>query len=198
MNYLAHTYLSGDDYNIAIGNFIADSVKGREYKNYPALWQKGILLHRFIDSYTDSHLIFKNHSKIFFDSHRHYSRVLIDLFYDHLLAKNWDKYNSISLSQFSKEFYNKLLLNKEHLPSKIKYLLKYMIRDDWFTSYSTLEGLKKILTLMEARTAYPSMLSNSLDKFVKHSTRIESQFFIFFEDIQKAVKNKLLNIPSEI
>ena len=88
MNYLAHVYLSRENIDLAIGNFIADNIKGNNYKKFNINWQKGILLHRFIDSYTDSHYIFREHSKLFFDSHRHYSRVLIDIFYDHFLAKN--------------------------------------------------------------------------------------------------------------
>ena len=70
MNYLAHVYLSGDNIDIAIGNFISDCVKGNRYKSYPVKWQEGILLHRFIDTYTDSHEIFKNHSRLFFDSEK--------------------------------------------------------------------------------------------------------------------------------
>lgn len=192
MNYLAHVYLSGDNIDVAIGNFISDCIKGNKYKSYPVRWQKGILLHRFIDSYTDSHEIFKNHSKLFFDSHRHYSRVLIDMFYDHLLAKNWSKYSNVSLNEFSKEFYYNLKLNQENLPLKIKSSLKYLIRDDWFNSYSTIEGLRLVLSRMESRTSFPSRLSSSTDKFVSLISLIEPQFFIFFEDIRYAVKNKLI------
>ena len=191
MNYLAHVYLSGDNIDIAIGNFISDCIKGNRYKSYPVKWQEGILLHRFIDTYTDSHEIFKNHSRLFFDSHRHYSRVLVDMFYDHLLAKNWKKYSIVSLNEFSKEFYYHLTLNKENLPLKIRSSLKYLIRDDWFNRYSNIEGLRLVLGQMETRTSFPSKLSSSTDKFVSLLSLIEPQFFIFFEDIKFAVKNNL-------
>jgi len=192
MNYLAHVYLSGNNEDIALGNFIADSVKGNRYENYPALWQKGILLHRFIDSYTDSHEIFRSHTKLFFNTHRHYSRVLVDMFYDHLLAKNWTKYSEISLNQFSEEFYRKLVLNKNDLPINVRSSLQYLITGNWFKSYSTIEGLKRILLLMETRTNYPSELSSSVEKFVSLLPIIEPQFFLFFEDIQNAVKQNLI------
>jgi len=192
MNYLAHVYLSGNDIELAMGNFIADSVKGNKYNEYPIRWQKGILLHRFIDSYTDSHLIFKSHAKLFFNSHRHYSRVLIDMYYDHILAKNWSNYHEKSLKDFSNQFYKKLLENEDHLPLKVKSLLKYLISDNWFNLYSTIDGLKIILAQMESRIKYTSKLSESADKFVSLLSIIEPQFFLFFEDIQKAIKTELL------
>lgn len=192
MNYLAHVYLSGGNIDIAIGNFIADSIKGNKYQNYPVQWQRGILLHRFIDSYTDSHDIFKDHAKLFFDSHRHYSRVLIDMFYDHLLAKNWSKYSNVSLNEFSKEFYKNLTLEKSRLPVKVQSALKYLIQDDWFNCYSTIGGLTSILSQMESRTNYPSKLSSSIDKFVSLLSLIEPQFFLFFKDIEYAVKINLI------
>ena len=194
MNYLSHVYLSGNDIDIIIGNFIADSVKGSNYNNYPTNWQKGIHLHRFIDSYTDSHQIFKSHAKLFFNTHRHYSRVLIDMFYDHLLAKNWDKYNELSLEKFSFNFYNILQENRERLPFKVKSSLKYLIRENWFLSYSTIEGLEKILIQMEARTAFESKLSSSIKKFVSLLDIIEPQFFLFFQDIQKAIEKDFLTL----
>ena len=193
MNYLAHVYLSGNNQDIAIGNFIADSIKGNKYKEYPILWQKGVFLHRFIDSYTDSHTIFRDHSRLFFDSHRHYSRVLVDIFYDHLLAKNWNKYCNISLEDFSEIFYKNLLINKNKLPLKVKSSLKYLIKENWFKSYSTIEGLNKILIKMESRTKYPSKLSSNIEKFVSLLPLIEQRFFIFFNDIQNAVNNQFNN-----
>lgn len=192
MNYLAHLYLSGNDIELAIGNFIADSVKGYKYNEYPTSWQKGILLHRFIDSYTDSHLIFKSHAKLFFNSHRHYSRVLIDMYYDHILAKNWSNYHEKSLKDFSNHFYKKLLENEDHLPLKVKSSLKYLISDNWFNLYSRIDGLKRILAQMESRIKYTSKLSESTDKFVSLLSIIEPEFFLFFEDIQKATKTELL------
>jgi len=189
---LAHVYLSGNDIELAMGNFIADSVKGNKYNEYPMRWQKGILLHRFIDSYTDSHLIFKSHAKLFFNSHRHYSRVLIDMYYDHILAKNWSNYHEKSLKDFSNQFYKKLLENEDHLPLKVKSSLKYLISDNWFNLYSTIDGLKRILAQMESRIKYTSKLSESTDKFVSLLYIIEPEFFLFFEDIQKATKTELL------
>ena len=114
------------------------------------------------------------------------------MFYDHLLAKNWSKYSNVSLNEFSKEFYKNLTLNKSRLPVKVQSALKYLIQDDWFNCYSTIGGLTSILSQMESRTNYPSKLSSSIDKFVSLLSLIEPQFFLFFKDIEYAVKINLI------
>ena len=97
-----------------------------------------------------------------------------------------------SLKDFSNHFYKKLLENEDHLPLKVKSSLKYLISDNWFNLYSTIDGLKRILAQMESRIKYTSKLSESTDKFVSLLSIIEPEFFLFFEDIQKATKTELL------
>ena len=73
---------------VVIGNFIADGIKGKKYLEYPAAIQKGILLHRAIDSYTDSHPVVRQSSKRLHANYGHYSGVIVDILYDHFLASN--------------------------------------------------------------------------------------------------------------
>ena len=187
MNYLAHVYLSGNNKDIVIGNFITNNIKGNNYKKFNINWQKGILLHRFIDSYTDSHYIFREHSKLFFNSHRHYSRVLIDIFYDHFLAKNWKKYSLTTLVSFELDFYKTLKENINKFPSDILNKINFFINQNLFTKYSSIEGLIHVLKKMEKKTVYESNLATSIDKFISFSPKMELQFFIFFEDMINAV-----------
>ncbi|MGB5463037.1 MAG: DUF479 domain-containing protein, partial [Aureibaculum sp.] len=100
MNYLAHIYLSGDDDYIKIGNFIADRVKGKEYLNYQTEIQYGILLHRQIDTFTDQHSIVKKSKLRLHERYSHYDGVIIDILYDHFLAKNWKIYSEIPLNKY--------------------------------------------------------------------------------------------------
>jgi len=183
MNYLAHVYLSRENIDLAIGNFIADNIKGNNYKKFNINWQKGILLHRFIDSYTDSHYIFREHSKLFFDSHRHYSRVLIDIFYDHFLAKNWKKYSHISLENFEFDFCKSLAQNLNKFPNEMSNKIRFFICQKWFTKYSSIKGLIYILEKMDNKTQYESKFATSIEKFISFAPEMESQFFIFFEDM---------------
>jgi acyl carrier protein phosphodiesterase len=92
MNFLAHIYLSGDNDLLKIGNFMADSIRGNQYLQYPDEIKKGILLHRFIDTFTDAHLIYRKSKHRLHEKYGHYSGVIMDIVYDHFLAKNWNHY----------------------------------------------------------------------------------------------------------
>ena len=113
MNYLAHILLSGDSEDVILGNFMADKVKGRQYLNYGRGVQIGILLHREIDSYTDSHPVFLQGKRRLFGTYRHYSSVILDMFYDHFLAANWSAYSDVPLPDFTAEFYELLRRRQE-------------------------------------------------------------------------------------
>src|SRR5690606_29576564 len=104
MNFLAHIYLSGNDDLIRIGNFMADGIKGKDYEEYPEKLKTGILLHRFIDTYTDAHPIVRESTKRLHSKYHHYSGVAVDMFYDHFLAKNWSRYSDEPLDEFVQQF----------------------------------------------------------------------------------------------
>ncbi len=152
MNYLAHIYLSGDDDELKIGNFIADSVKGREFISYPGRIQKGIILHRAIDTYTDSHLTFRKSVSRLFPVYSHYSRVIVDILYDHFLAINWNNYSEVPLEKYVSGFYLLLDENFDVLPKEVQQFLPYMKNDNWLLNYASLEGIEKILYQMNQRT----------------------------------------------
>ena len=116
MNFLAHIYLSFGDDDVTIGNFIADSIRGNKYTHLPERVQKGILLHRDIDTYTDAHDIPKQSSKRLHKNYSHYSRVIVDIFYDHFLAKNWVTYSDEPLDIFVGKFLWPLEDNYSILP----------------------------------------------------------------------------------
>ena len=152
MNFLAHIYLSGDDEAITVGNFMADSIKGKKYLNYPKGIQKGILLHRSIDYFTDTHPVVRKSSARLFEKYSHYNGVIIDIFYDHFLAANWSSYSSTPLEIFVVDFYKLLERNTEYLPEPVKNFFPYMVKDNWLLSYANLDGIARILHQMNIRT----------------------------------------------
>ena len=105
MNYLAHIYLSGDDKDLLLGNFMADSIKGRSYQKYPEGIQRGVLLHRFIDDFTDHHPICTETKIILRPKYHKLSPILSDILYDHFLAKLWENYHPVPLAKFVDAFY---------------------------------------------------------------------------------------------
>jgi len=194
MNYLAHIYLSGVNRELKFGNFIADSVAGKQYKNYSETIQKGILLHRAIDDFTDNHNIFRKHTKLLFKDYRHYSRVIVDLFYDHFLASLWSQYNSQKLEDFTKEFYDQIEKEFELLPDKMKRAFPYMKSQNWLLQYETISGLELILEQMENRTKFDSNLKKSISNLVENYDVFKNGFVLFFQDLQIFVSSKIQSI----
>jgi acyl carrier protein phosphodiesterase len=159
MNFLAHIYLSFGDDEITIGNFIADSIRGNKYKHLPDRVQKGILLHREIDTYTDAHPIARVSSKRLHQNYSHYSRVIVDIFYDHFLAKNWKQYSDTPLDIFVDNFYDLLEDNISILPDGTKRMIPYMISDNWLLNYAQMDGISRVLNGMNRRTNNKSKIS---------------------------------------
>lgn len=185
MNYLAHIYLSGEDEELKIGNFIADSVKGRKFINFPDMVQKGIILHRAIDTYTDTHLIVKKSVHRLFPIYSHYSTVIIDILYDHFLAANWENYSEVPLDIYVENFYELLEENREILPVNVQNFLPYMIEDNWLLNYATVEGIGKILSQMNRRTKFKSKMDLAVNELELYYPEFEEEFKLFFTDLQR-------------
>ena len=161
MNFLAHLHLSGDDEEIKIGNFIGDYVKGKEMENFTSGIRKGIKVHRAIDSFTDQHPIVSESKDRLRAKYRHYSGVIVDVYYDHFLAANWIQYSDQSLADFAQESYQLIRGRLPELPDKVSNLLFYMSRGNWLYNYQYVEGIQKTLTGMANRTRFESKMEKA-------------------------------------
>ncbi|MAO07471.1 MAG: ACP phosphodiesterase [Alteromonas sp.] len=191
MNYLAHIYLSGTSEGVIIGNFIADGIKGKKYQKYPAEIQKGILLHRNIDSYTDQHPIVRQSTARLHQNYGHYSGVIVDILYDHFLAKNWTQYHKTPLEGYVENFYGLLRENFEILPSRIQKMMPYMIRDNWLLSYQSVEGIARILSQMNRRTQGKSKMDLAIVELETYYEEFEKEFTAFFAELLEFSNQKL-------
>jgi acyl carrier protein phosphodiesterase len=183
MNFLAHIFLSFGDDEITIGNFIADSIRGNKYDHLPERIQQGIVLHREIDTYTDTHPIAKQSSKRLHANHGHYSRVVVDIFYDHFLARNWKTYSDISLDQYVSQFYELLDAHYPILPVGVKKMMPYMIGDNWLLNYQHIEGINRVLNGMYRRTKEKSNMNFAVLDLQEHYDLFENEFHAFFEEL---------------
>ncbi len=184
MNYLAHIYLSGDNKMIKIGNFMADSIRGKSYEVYERDIKRGILLHRAIDSFTDMHPIYRQSKHRLHSKYGHYSGVIMDIFYDHFLAKNWSLYSKTPLEEFTTDFYILLETNYEILTDKVKSIIPHMRNKNWLLSYSTIEGLQIIMNQMNYRIKNRVPMDESIQELQEYYTEFESEFKLFFTEIQ--------------
>ena len=194
MNYLAHIYLSGENDLLKIGNFMADSVRGKEYLNHPEDIKNGILLHRSIDSFTDFHPIYRKSKHRLHSKYGHYSGVIMDIFYDYFLAHHWSKYHPVPLSIFAQNFYELLHNNQDLITEKTKAMLPHMIENNWLVSYATKEGLEKILYMMDYRTKHRVVMYEAMVELEMYYIEFESEFFSFFEELQNHCQNYIKNL----
>ncbi len=191
MNFLAHIYLSGDNDLLKIGNFMADSIRGNSYENYPEEIKKGILLHRSIDSFTDMHPVYRKSKHRLHEKYGHYSGVIMDIFYDHFLAKNWANYSNKKLEEYADEFYQLLRDNYDLLTAKIQGMMPYMIARNWLVSYASISGLEMILFQMDHRTKNRVAMHEAIIELQEFYLDFETEFTQFFMELQEHCQQKL-------
>ncbi|WP_369047516.1 ACP phosphodiesterase [Tenacibaculum sp. UWU-22] len=174
-----------------IGNFIADQIKGNHFSHFSNKIQQGILLHRQIDTFTDSHETVKKSKRRLHKRYRHYNGVIIDIFYDHFLAKNWETYTTVSLDTYVNNVYTLLKSNLDILPSKTQEMLPYMIQYNWLYNYQYIKGIKEVLEGMNRRTKGKSKMNLAIEDLQLHYFDFEQDFTSFFKDLQAFSNQKL-------
>ena len=175
---------------LKIGNFMADSIRGHHYLDYPDEIRKGILLHRYIDTFTDAHPIYRKSKHRLHEKYGHYSGVIMDIVYDHFLAKNWSNYSNEKLENYADNFYKLLQDNYEILTEKIQKMMPYMIARNWLVSYANLDGLEMILFQMDYRTKHRVHMQEAIVEVKQFYTEFEEEFTLFFEELQQHCKEK--------
>jgi len=183
MNFLAHLYLSCDNEDLLIGNMIADFIRNKEVATYPESVQKGILLHRQIDSYTDNHPIVRQGTHRLQPTHSKYAPVVIDVLYDYLLVKNWDRYSGQSLDSFTKYVYEILDRRMDEMPKKLQKRLPEMIKGDWLTSYGTISGLSFVFDKMDKRAKFSAKFSEAPKNLLLDYEAYNEEFNQFFPEV---------------
>ena len=197
MNFLAHIYLSGDNKAVTIGNFIADGIRGKDYKKFPKGIQTGILLHRHIDTFTDAHITVRQSTKRLHKNYSHYSGVIVDILYDHFLAKNWKIYCDTPLDIYIDDFYNTLEDNFSILPTRVQKMMPYMIANNWLLSYASIDGITKVLEGMNRRTKYRSKMNLAVNELGEFYEEFEIEFTLFFKDLAIFSEQKLIELHSQ-
>lgn len=192
MNYLAHAFLSGSDGDLLIGNFIADHVKGAAMSRYPGAVQRGILLHRMIDAFTDSHPVVEECKAVLRPRFRKYAPVVSDIYFDHFLARDWHLYHHLDLPVYAEGCYTHLRSHEHLLPERTVFMLGHMEKHDWLTGYSTLHGIGMALTGMSRRARFESGMEHAREFLEEKYPFFDSGFADFFPDLQHYVESHAL------
>jgi len=198
MNFLAHTYLSGNNEEILIGNFIGDYVKGKKYVKYPEMIRKGILMHRDIDTFTDYHAITRRSRMRIIEKYHKYSGIIIDIFYDHFLASRFHKYSYLSLEDYVNFTYMILKRNYKLLPVAIKYWFPTFLENNWMMAYTTVDGIERVLERMSANTSLPDHAAYAVEVLRNEYSDFKADFEEFFPLIIRFLEDKYdINISGQ-
>jgi acyl carrier protein phosphodiesterase len=190
MNYLLHLYLSKDDPELLIGNFMGDFVKGRIPENYPPRVRQGIMLHRRIDSFAQYNPIFQQSRKRISSEYGHYRGVLVDLFYDHFLAKDWERWSSESMRSFLER--GRRIVEREGivLPDPLSKLVP-IIFEELLPSYKDIHGISSALQRMSRRIRRENRIGEGAKELVLHYSGLQDDFHHFMVDVKVFVDNFL-------
>ena len=183
MNYLAHLFLSCQDEDLLVGNFIADSIKNKVVATYPTTIQQGIFLHRQIDSFTDQHPVVRKGVRRLYPYHGKYAPVVIDVFFDNLLSNNWSKYTEEPLNNFAAKMYQILRKRAVDLPSKLQKSVPVMIQHNWLMNYGTMDGLQFAFERMDQRTRFKSNFKNAVSHLEQDYELYNEEFNVFFPEV---------------
>ena len=167
-----------------IGNFIADHIRGNKFQHLPSFVQKGIQLHRAIDTFTDSNAIVRISKRRLHERYGHYDGVIIDIFYDHFLAKDWAEYSEIPLDIYTKGVYDLLHKNQHILPQKTLDLLPYITKYDWLYNYQFIDGIQEVLIGMNRRTKGKSKMDLAKEDLLLHYEAFQNDFNTFMPQLK--------------
>ncbi len=192
MNFLAHLYLSGDDPNVQVGNFIGDFVKGRSLiEQFGPDIARGIELHRAIDEFTDRHPVVAKSKNRLRPTYRHYAGVIVDIFYDHFLAHRWDEYHDEFLPDYAERMYSLMDQHQAILPEEVKYMMPYMTRGNWLVNYARLEGIHRALTGMARRSRHGAQMEFAIKDLKTDYELYAQEFATFFPELHQYARNWL-------
>ena len=188
MNWLAHIFLSPNDAEYRIGNVIADWVKGEARLQLSAGIRRGIECHKIIDLYTDAHALTRLSMARIEPPFKRYSSVLVDVFYDHVLALDWAQYCDVPLSQWTPAVYDQFNARSTDLDPRVRMGLLRMAEDDWLGSYATVDGIDAILKRTSHRLSRPNLLGEAAPQLTAHLAGLRDDFHAFFPQLQAHVR----------
>ena len=190
MNYLAHAVLSFNNDSVLVGQFIADDVKGNRWMNYDADIRNGILLHRFIDDFTDNHAAVLELKYHLYPQLGKFAGVALDVLFDHCLSLRWERHLPYGRAESITGFYDTLSANQLHLSERRRFILERMIEYDWMNMYAERDGTARILNQMSRRVAFDNPLDRAWEAFEAHEGAVISTFDTFFPELLSSAKVK--------
>lgn len=188
MNWLAHLFLSEPTAAFRIGNLLPDLVPAASLRELPAEFLRGVECHRRIDAFTDSHPVVRRSIARLAPPHRRFGGVLMDLFYDHFLAVDWENHSEVTLEQFTRSVYADFEANRHELPPAATETLQGMRNADWLCSYRETANVRLSLDRIGSRLRKPQALGGSVAELERNYAALHADFTEFFPELRAHVQ----------
>ncbi|MEH6470776.1 MAG: ACP phosphodiesterase [Halopseudomonas sp.] len=190
MNYLAHLLFAESTPESLMANLMGDFVKGRVAVDWQPSLRDGVLLHRQIDAFTDSHPLFLQSSARLSPQRRRFAGIIIDICYDHFLSRHWDAFHEQSRQQFIAQSYQFLQQYQGYMPDRMQRPLRLMIEQDWLSAYADADQIVLVLDRVAHRLSRPQRMLGSGEEFLHHYQAFEQDFLAFFPQLIKFVESR--------
>ena len=187
VNFLAHALLSPDDDEIRAGNVCADLIKGRVDGAATPGIVTGVALHRAIDRFADRHRAFKACMSHVAPPRRRYARVIVDVFFDHCLARSWTRYSTVSLDAFVEHVCAQMARQADAVPIRDRARLDRMLESRWLGMYGTRAGLDRAFAGLARRARFGHRLEEAADDLDRHYPAIEASFHVLMPALREHV-----------
>lgn len=183
MNHLMHLFLSGNDPEILVGNLMGDFVKGRLDDRFPPGIRRGLEIHRKIDSFAAGNELFLRSKRCIDPGYGHFRAVLVDIFYDHFLARYWSDFSPLSLEEFLSSSHQTLACYEDQLPPRLQELVPRMFSRHWLVAYREPAGIESALCRMSERLARPNPLARGFGELREKRGLLLRDFRAFLPEI---------------
>lgn len=191
MNFLAHALLAGEEPALIVGGVVGDWIKGTLPGALPVDLARGVALHRAIDVFAETHPAFCRSRTRVSASRRRYAGVLVDIFYDHLLARAWEAHHDRPLDDYCARVYAHIGDRLQDLPPAARPALSMMAREGWLQSYTRIEGIADVLARMSLRARQPNPIAQAEREFIADETGFADDFACWLPEAQAFVRNWL-------
>lgn len=188
MNYLAHLYFAEPTSESMAANLMGDFVKGRITEGWHPQLREGVLLHRRIDGYTDSHPKILECARMLSGRRRRYAGIILDICFDHYLCLHWQQFHPQPLDTFISDSYRLLQQYRGFMPEPMRQLLERMISQDWLGSYQDSRQIVRALDRVALRLRRPEPMRGAGEEFEQHYEVWQQCFLEFFPDLMRQVQ----------
>lgn len=176
MNFLAHAVLAERTPALVVGGVIGDWIKGVLPGCLPTDLAQGVALHRAIDGFVETHPAFRCSRSRISPQRRRYAGVLVDIFYDHVLARDWAQFHSDMLPLYCQSVYRQIEARLDELPESVRFAMRLMAQENWLHSYAELDGIADVLSRMSQRARRPNPLVGGEAEFVADASGFAADF----------------------